>query len=104
MPPTYFWLEYFLVWKRAPQAPLALRPCPLQARQHTFSDALPLELGNRPEDVHLELPCWRRGIDAFSEAYERHAERLEIFQQRGQMLQVATKPIQVEITIYMTIN
>jgi hypothetical protein len=39
--------------------------------------------------VHLELPRWRRGIDALSEGYERNANGLEFFEQRDQVLQVA---------------
>ena len=45
--------------------PLALRPRSLETGQHAFSNALTLELRDRAEDVHLELPrrrrCPRRG-------------------------------------------
>jgi hypothetical protein len=53
-----------------------LRPCPLEARQHPFPDALSLELGNRPENVHLQLPGWCGRVDSFRQADERHAEAL----------------------------
>ena len=81
-----------------------LRSGPHKSGLHPLNDAPAFELRNRPENVHLELAGRRRGVDPFRQRHERNAERLEIFQQRGQMLQVATKPIQVEITIYMTIN
>jgi len=41
------------VW---PPQSLALRPGSLQARQHPFSDAFPLELGDRAEDVVYAPP------------------------------------------------
>lgn len=74
--------------------PRPLRPSPLEASQHALSDAFPLELRDRAKDVHLELPGWCRGVDAFREAEECHPERLQFFQQRDQMLQIATEPIQ----------
>ena len=75
-------------------APRALRPGPLQASQHPLSDALPLELGDRAEDVHLQLAGRRRRVDALGETDERHAERLQVLQQRDQVFQVSAKPIQ----------
>jgi len=43
---------------QASRSSKAFRLCsrPLQARQNPLSNALPLELGDRAEDVHLQLP------------------------------------------------
>jgi hypothetical protein len=56
---------------------LALRPGPLSARRDAFSDAFTLEVREGPQDMHLELPGWCRGVDAFRQADERHAKGLE---------------------------
>ena len=69
-------------------------PGPLEARQDPFSNAFPLELGNRPEDVHLQLAGWSRRVDPLGEADERDAERLQFVEQRDQVLQVATESIE----------
>jgi hypothetical protein len=71
-----------------------LRPCPCQTRQHSFSNAFPLELSDCAEDVHLELPGRGCGVNAFCQANECHAERLEIFEQRDQVLQIAAQAIE----------
>jgi hypothetical protein len=71
-----------------------LRSGALEASQHALSDAFPLELCNRTEDVHLEFSGGRRGVDAFSQADERDSERLQVLQQSDQVLQVATEPIE----------
>jgi hypothetical protein len=47
-----------------------------------------------PEDVHLQVAGRRRGVDALRQTDERHAEHLEFLQQRDQMLQVASEPIE----------
>ena len=51
-----------------------------EASAHSFGDSCPLKFGNRCEDVHLEFPGRRRGVDAFGQADERDSERLQILQ------------------------
>src|SRR5205823_671707 len=46
------------------------------------------------QDVHLELPGRRGGVDALGEADECDAERLEILQQGDQVLQISPEPIE----------
>jgi hypothetical protein len=64
-----------------------------KASAHSFGDSCSLKFGNRREDVHLEFPGGRRGVDAFGQADERDPERLQVLQQCDQVLQVATEPI-----------
>ena len=45
--------------------------------------------------MHLELPSRRRGVDAFAQRDEREAERLQVLEQRDQVLQVASQPIEL---------
>jgi len=52
-----------------------------------------LEFGNCAQDMHLELPRWRGGVDAFGQADERHAEGLQVIKQRDQVLQVPAEPV-----------
>jgi hypothetical protein len=53
-----------------------LHPSPRQAGPDAFLNPRPLELGDRPEDVHLQLAGWRRGVDALGQADERNTKRL----------------------------
>jgi hypothetical protein len=39
-----------------------LHPSPRQAGPHAFLNPRPLEPRDRPEDMHLELAGWRRGV------------------------------------------
>ena len=71
-----------------------MRLCSLQAGEYAFSNALTLELRNRAEDVHLELPCWRGCINSFREAHEGDAERLAFVEQRDQVSEIAPKAIE----------
>src|SRR5262249_24594714 len=77
-----------------PTQPLALRLGPCQARPDALHDAAPLKLRDPAEDVHLELPCGRGRVDAFGQTDEGHAERLELLEQRDEVLQVAPEAIQ----------
>jgi len=43
----------------------ALRPCARQAGMDAFANAFPLELGERGEDVELQLAGRCRRVDAF---------------------------------------
>src|SRR3954453_10129124 len=67
-----------------PSEPPALCTSPLEPSQHTLPDSLPLELRDRPEDVHLQLPGWCSGVDPLRQTDERDAEHLELLQQRNQ--------------------
>jgi hypothetical protein len=49
----------------------------LEASQYPFSDALTLELRQRRQDMELQLPGWRRAIDALAHRDERHADVLQ---------------------------
>lgn len=60
----------------------ALRPGPLEPRQHPFSDAFSLELRDGAEDVHLQRPGRRRRVDSLVERHERDPERLQFLEQR----------------------
>jgi hypothetical protein len=73
---------------------LALRHPPRQPGADALDDPRPLELGNRTEDVHLEPAGGRRGVDPFREADERDAKRLKLVEERDQVLQAATEPIE----------
>ena len=44
-----------------------LRLRTVQASPDPLSDALPLELGQRRQNVELELSGWRREVDALTE-------------------------------------
>jgi len=68
--------------------PAAARPA------HTLPDALPLELRNRSQDVHLQLAGWRRRVDALRQADERNPQRLQLVEQRNQVLQIASQSIE----------
>jgi hypothetical protein len=65
-----------------------------QAGQDPLSNALPLELADRAEDVHLQLACGRGRVDALGERDERDAEALEFIQKRDQVLEAPAEPIQ----------
>jgi hypothetical protein len=54
----------------------------LQTRQYPLWNALPLYLGDRSKNVHLQLAGRSGRVDAFSETDERHAEHLQIIEQR----------------------
>jgi len=66
-----------------------------QAGADALHDSAPLELRDRAEDVHLEPASRRRGVDAFVQRDERDAERLQIIEQRDQVLQVAAEAIEL---------
>jgi hypothetical protein len=74
--------------------PLTLRSRPRQPGPNALDDTPPFEFSDGPEDLHLKSAGGRRCVDAHGEADERDAERLEILQQRDQVLQVAAKPIE----------
>jgi hypothetical protein len=74
--------------------PLSLRSGTLQARQDTLPDALSLELGQRSQNVELELPGWRRAVDAFPEADEGNPKGIQIFDQDNEVPEIPAKAIQ----------
>ncbi|HUQ98799.1 MAG TPA: hypothetical protein VM166_05040 [Gemmatimonadaceae bacterium] len=53
-----------------------LRLCPSEASPNSFLNPCAFELSYGTEDVHLQLPGWRRCVDPFCEAHERHTKRL----------------------------
>jgi hypothetical protein len=46
------------------------------------------------EDVHLELPSGRRGVDPFGQGHKGHPECLQFVEQRNQMFQAAPQAIE----------
>ena len=62
--------------------------------EYPFPNALALELGDRPKDVHLELAGRRRRVDPLGQTDDRDAEGLQLVEQRDQMPQVPPEPIQ----------
>jgi len=77
-----------------PTEALALGPRPLQTGHDPLRDARALELGDRPEDVHLQLAGGCRGVDALVERHERDAKGLQLFEQRDQVAEVPSQAIQ----------
>jgi hypothetical protein len=65
-----------------------------ESRYDTLLYASPLELGDRSQDVQLELARWCRGVDAFSETDEGDTECLKVIEQRNQVFEVAAEPIE----------
>src|SRR5262245_52208328 len=53
-----------------------------------------LELGDRAEDMHLQLASWRRGVDVFRQRYERDPESLQLVEQRDQVFEIPAEPIE----------
>ena len=43
---------------------------PSHPESDPLGDSAPLELGDRPENLHLELPGWRGCVDALGETDE----------------------------------
>jgi hypothetical protein len=72
-----------------PSEPPALRLRSSDSRPNAFDNAAAFELGDRTEDVHLELRGRRRGVDALAERDERDPERLQVVQERDQVFEVA---------------
>jgi hypothetical protein len=59
-----------------------------------FHDARSLEFRDRPQDVHLELAGGRCGVDPLGERHEGHSERVQVVQERYQVLQISAKAIE----------
>ncbi len=74
--------------------PSSIGPCPCQPRAHALGDPGALELGNRGQDMHLELPGRGRSVDPFRQRDKRHAEGLELVEQGHQVFQAAAQPVQ----------
>jgi hypothetical protein len=76
-----FWIDATL----RPAEPLTLRPGPRQPSPDAFHYATAFELGDRPDDLQLKPAGGRRGVYALGQADERHAERLQLVEQRDQV-------------------
>ncbi len=74
--------------------PSSIGPSPCQPSTDPLRDPSPLELGDRGEDMHLQLARWGGRVDPLGQRDERDAQRLELVQQGHQMLQAATESIQ----------
>src|SRR5262249_34138350 len=73
---------------------LALRGASRQSCSYALNDARALELGDRCQDVHLQLAGGRRRVDAFGQADERDPERLQIVEQSDQVLETTSETIE----------
>ena len=74
--------------------PPPLPPDAGQSGSHPFGDSSPLEFRDRPEDVHLELPGWRRRINALRQRDEVHAQCLQIVEQCDEVLETAAESVE----------
>jgi hypothetical protein len=86
---------------RTPQA-LPLRPRPGEPRHHPLLNPTALELRNRRQDVELEPPRGRRGVDARAQGDECNPERLEFIQEQYQVTQVAPQPVEPKLVSDLT--
>src|SRR5262245_37541062 len=77
-----------------PAKSLTLRPGALQPGQHSLSDALPFELRDGAQDMHLQLAGRGRRVDPLRQADKGNPERLELVEQRDQVLQIAPQAIE----------
>jgi hypothetical protein len=84
-----------------PSEPLPLPPRACESCSNPFLNPRALELGDRPEDMHLEFAGRRGGVDALGEAHKRDAERLEVLEQRDEVLQVPSEPIEAPANQYI---
>lgn len=84
--------------------PTAQGPRPLEPGLDPLGNPGPLELGNRSQNMHLEPPSGRRGVDPLGERYEGHAESLELVQQAYEVLQVPSKPVEPSSESSLTIQ
>lgn len=73
---------------------LALCFCSRHARNDSFLDPFPLELGQRRQYVKLQLACRRGAVDALAQTYERHTDMLEVFEHGHEVPEVASESIQ----------
>ena len=62
-----------------------LRLGPSKSRDHTLDYATAFELRNRREDMQLEPPRRRGGVDALPERHERNPKGLQLVQQENQV-------------------
>ena len=73
-------------------SPIGPRPC--QPCPHSLGDSGPLKLGDRGQDMHLQFAGWRGRVDALVQRDERDTQYLEFVEQRDQVLERPTEPIQ----------
>jgi hypothetical protein len=71
-----------------------LCPGARQACSDALLDAPALELGDGPENVHLQLPGRCGGIDPLAKGHERNSPSLQVLEKRNQVLQVAARAVQ----------
>ena len=72
----------------------ALTPDPSKPCPHPLCNSRPLELGNGPQDVHLEFSGRRRCVDALGKRDERHTKRLEVIEQGDQVSEAPSETIE----------
>jgi hypothetical protein len=77
-----------------PTQRLSLRTRPGDACIDALDDPAALEFRNRAKQVHLQPSCGRRSVDPLRQADECHAERLQLVEQRDQVLETASEAIQ----------
>jgi hypothetical protein len=79
----------------------SLRPGPCETRQYSFPNPFPLELRDRAQDVHLELAGGCGRVNPLREADERDTERLKLFQECDQVLEIAPEPVETPAHEYI---
>ena len=73
---------------------LPLSPRPSEARNNALLYSAALELRNGGQDVQLQPPCRRRGVDALPEGDERNPQRLEFVEQQNQVPEIPPQAVQ----------
>ena len=66
---------------------------PGHAQLHALADAFALEFRDGPEDVQLQTPRRRRGVDALVQAHEGHTECGEFIEQQDEVTQVSAESV-----------
>lgn len=73
---------------------LSLQSDPSETGQHAFTQSPTFKFRQRGRDMELEFPGRCCAVDTFTKAHERHAEVLEVLEERDEMPEVAADPIQ----------
>jgi hypothetical protein len=65
-----------------------------KARPCALADDFALELGERPDEMHLQPASGRGRVDRLGQRSEARAAGVEVFHQFDQMFQPAAEPVQ----------
>jgi hypothetical protein len=78
-----------------PADPATPFPRSVHAGGDPLFDQLPLKLGHGADDVHHEAAGWRAEVKIVTQGDKGHAIGAEILDRRDQVLQAATKPVEL---------